>query len=58
MSAFVLYVAGFLVLLGGVIYGALLLHAPHAWIAVGALVIVGLGIMSAVSHTKQKDPPT
>jgi hypothetical protein len=58
MSAFVLYVAGFLVLLGGVIYGAFLLHVPHAWIAVGALVVVGLGIMSAVSQTKQKDPPT
>jgi hypothetical protein len=58
MSAFVLYVAGFLVLLGGLIYGAFLLHVPHAWIGVGALVVVGLGIMSAVSHTKQKDPPT
>jgi len=58
MSAFVLYVAGFVVLAGGLIYGAFLLHVPHAWIGVGALVLVGLGIMSAVSHTKQKDPPT
>jgi len=58
MSAFVLYVAGFLVLLGGLVYGAFLLHVPHAWIGVGALVIIGLGLMSAVARTKQRDPPS
>ena len=57
MSAFMLYVGGFFVLLGGLIYGAVLLHAPHTWIAVGALVMIGLGVMSAVSHTKQRDAP-
>ncbi|MDE2265756.1 MAG: hypothetical protein KGL29_07645 [Alphaproteobacteria bacterium] len=58
MSAFMLYVAGFIVLLGGLVYGAFLLHVPQTWIGVGALVIVGFGIMSAVSHTKQRDPPS
>jgi uncharacterized membrane protein len=58
MSAFALYAAGFAVLLGGLVYGAFLLHVPHTWIVVGALVIVGFGIMSAVSHTKQRDPPS
>jgi hypothetical protein len=58
MSAFALYVAGFAVLLGGLIYGAFLLHVPHTWIVVGALVIVGFGIMSAVSRTKTRDPPS
>jgi hypothetical protein len=57
MSAFSLYVAGFFILLGGLIYGAFLLHIPHTWIGVGALVVVGLGIMSAVSRTKQRDAP-
>ena len=58
MSAFVLYVAGFVILLGGLVYGAFLLHVPHTWIIVGALVMVGLGVMSAVSHTKQRDAPS
>jgi len=58
MSAFVLYVAGFIVLLGGLVYGAFLLHVPHTWIIVGALVLVGLGVMSAVSRTKQRDAPS
>jgi len=57
MSAFSLYVIGFIALLGGLCYGAYLLNVPNTWIGVGALVMTGLGIMSAVSHTKQRDPP-
>jgi hypothetical protein len=57
MSAFVLYVAGFVILLGGLVYGAFLLHVPQTWIGVGALVMIGLGIMMAVSRTKQRDTP-
>jgi len=57
MSAFALYVLGFVVLLGGLIYGAFLLHVPQTWIIVGGLVMVGLGVMSAVSRTKQRDVP-
>jgi hypothetical protein len=56
MSSFMLYVLGFAVLLGGLGYGAYLLHVPQTWIVVGALVIVGLGIMSAVTRTKMRDP--
>jgi hypothetical protein len=57
MSSFGLYVLGFVVLLGGVGYGAYLLHVPHTWIIVGALVIIGIGIMSAVTRTRRRDPP-
>ena len=57
MTAFALYVLGFIVLLAGLIYGAWLVHIPHTWIVVGALVLIGMGIMSAVSRTKRRDPP-
>ena len=57
MSSFALYVVGFIVLVGGLLYGAYLIHIPHTWIIVGALVFIGLGIMSAVSRTKRRDPP-
>lgn len=44
-------------MIAGLIYGATLLHiAPH-WIAVGALVLVGLAILKGVQATRQKDPP-
>jgi hypothetical protein len=58
MSAFMLYVIGFIILLGGLIYGAYLIHVPQTWIIVGSLVVVGLGVMSAVSRTKRRDPPS
>ncbi len=48
---------GFAVLLGGFGYGADPLHVPQTWIIVGALIIVGIGvIMSAVTRTKMRDP--
>ncbi|HWD50717.1 MAG TPA: hypothetical protein VG309_12370 [Rhizomicrobium sp.] len=58
MSAFLLYVLGFIVLLAGLIYGAVLIHIPQTWIIVGTLVLIGFGIMSAVSQTKRRDPPS
>ena len=58
MSAFMLYIIGFIILLGGLIHGAFLIHVPQTWIIVGALIIVGIGVMSAVSHTKRRDPPS
>ena len=57
MSAFSLYVFGFFVALAGLAYGAYLLHVPQTWIGVGALIMIGLGLMSAVSHTKRRDGP-
>jgi hypothetical protein len=58
MSSFALYVLGFFVLIAGLGYGAYLVHVPHTWIIVGALVIIGIGIMSAVTRTKRRDPPS
>lgn len=58
MSAFMIYVFGFFVLLIGLIYGAFLLHIPQVWIGVGALIVLGFGVMSAVSHTKRRDLPS
>ncbi len=57
MTAFQLYVIGFIVMLGGLGYGAYLLDVPPTWIGVGALVLLGAGVMSAVAHTKRKDAP-
>ena len=50
--SFILFVVGFFVLLAGIAYGAYLLSVPEAWIIVGALVLVGAGIMSSGSHIK------
>jgi len=54
--SFGLYAMGFAILIGGLIYGAHLIHMPGQWIAVGAIVLLGVGILSAVKATRQKDP--
>ncbi len=54
--SFGLYLVGFLIVIGGLIYAAVLLHVPAQWIAVGAIVLVGLGILTGVQTTRQKDP--
>lgn len=53
--SFGLYVIGFLILIGGLAYGAALLHIPAHWIVVGAVVLLGFGILTGVKNTRQKD---
>jgi hypothetical protein len=54
--SFLLYIAGFLIVIGGLIYGALIVHLPAHWIVVGAVVLLGAGILTGVKATRQKDP--
>jgi hypothetical protein len=54
--SFGLYATGFAIVIAGLIYGAYLIHMPGRWIAVGAIVMLGVGILSAVKATRQKDP--
>ena len=55
MPSFVLYAFGFLILLGGLVYGAVLLHVPQQWIIAGTLVMLGFGITTGVVKTRSKD---
>jgi hypothetical protein len=54
--SFGLYSIGFAILIGGLIYGAVLVHIPGHWIAVGAIVLIGFGILKGVKATRQRDP--
>jgi hypothetical protein len=54
--SFALYVIGYLIVIGGLTWGANLMHMPVRWIAVGDIVLVGLGILTGVKNTRQKDP--
>ena len=50
-----LYIFGFVIIVAGLIYGAFLLHVPPQWIAAGALVLIGIGVVKGVKATRQKD---
>jgi hypothetical protein len=54
--SFGLYAIGFAILIAGLTYAAYLVHMPAHWIVVGAIVLLGVGILSAVKATRQKDP--
>ena len=54
--SFGLYSIGLVLMIGGLIYGAHLLHVPAHWIVVGAIVLLGLGVLTGVKATRQKDP--
>ncbi|MGI9140979.1 MAG: hypothetical protein ACR2GJ_07725 [Gemmatimonadaceae bacterium] len=58
MSSFSTYMIGFVVLVLGLAVAAYLVNLPAMWIAVGVIVLIGLGILMATSRTKPKDPPT
>lgn len=57
MSAFAAYMIGAVVLAIGLGIGAHLVGVPPVWIGVGALIILGAGIMSAAAKTKRRDAP-
>ena len=41
----------------GAAVGAYLLNVPPMWITVGVIILIGLGILTATSRTKPRDPP-
>jgi cadmium resistance protein CadD (predicted permease) len=53
--SFGIYAGGYAILICGLIYAAHLMHVPTQWIAAGAVVLFGIGILSAVKATRQKD---
>jgi hypothetical protein len=54
--SFGLYAIGLVIVIVGLIYGAYLVHMPAHWIGVCAAVLLGLGILTGVKATRQKDP--
>jgi len=53
--SFGIYLGGIILVLGGLVYAAAILHAPLPWIVVGALVALGIGIVAAVKATRMRD---
>lgn len=54
--SFSLYLVGYVILIIGLAIGANMLHVPPRWIGVGVLVMIGIGILTGVANTRQKDP--
>jgi hypothetical protein len=46
---------GYLIVIGGLTYGAVLMHVPAHWIVVGGIVLTGLAIVTGVKATRPRD---
>lgn len=55
--SFALYMLGFLIFMAGLIWAAVMAGVPQLYIGIGTLILLGIGIFSAVSKTRSKDPP-
>lgn len=55
--SFALYMIGFLIVIAGLAWGAMVAGVPQTYILIGAVVLLGIGILSAVKRTRPKDPP-
>jgi hypothetical protein len=56
MSSFATYLIGFIILIVGLAVAAYLLNVPSTWIVVGVIVLIGIGVLSATTRTKMRDP--
>jgi hypothetical protein len=54
---FTMYLLGTFIVVGALAYGANRLGVSSTWILVGAAIVLGFGIMTGVTKTRQKDPP-
>jgi hypothetical protein len=53
--SFALYLIGYVVVIIGLGIGAHMMHVPPRWIGVGVVILAGLGIVSGVARTRQRD---
>ena len=53
--SFGLYVIGFVIMIIGLAFAANMMNVPPRFIGVGVEILVGLGIVSGVARTRQRD---
>ena len=54
--SFALYALGYVIVIGGVAYMAHLMHLPQHRIVAIVIILLGVGIVTGVTNTRQKDP--
>lgn len=53
--SFGIYLVGFLLVIVGLIYSAVILHVATHWIVAGAVILLGLALLKGVQATRGKD---
>ena len=55
MSNLAIFIIGFVILIGGLAYGASMAGMSPQWIAVGVAVLAGVGVVMGVTKTRIKE---
>ena len=56
--SFLLYMIGFIVFIAGLAWLATVAGVAQTYVVIGAVILLGIGIFTAASKTRSKDPPT
>ena len=56
--SFPIYLFGFALVIGGIAWGLSVAGVPTLYIVIACVIMLGLGILTGVARTRQKDPPT
>lgn len=55
--SFPIYLVGFLIVIGGIAWGLSVVGVPTLYIMIACVIMVGIGIVTGVAKTRQKDSP-
>jgi hypothetical protein len=54
---FWIYLVGFVIVIAGVAWGLSVMGVATKFIMIACVILFGLGVLTAVTRTRQKDPP-
>jgi hypothetical membrane protein len=55
--SFALYLIGFILFIAGLAWLAAVMGVSQTYIMIGAVILLGIGIFTAATRTRSKDPP-
>ncbi len=56
--SFALYLTGFLIFIAGVAWGLVTAGVPGLYVAIGSVILLGIGMFTGVARTRGKDTST
>ncbi|MFC4453131.1 hypothetical protein [Deinococcus sonorensis] len=57
MSNFAIYMIGIVVLIIALFFAGNTFGWPQSYVIIGAIILLGIGILAGVTSTKRRDPP-
>jgi len=56
--SFGLYLVGFVIVIAGVAWGMTAVHISSTWVMITCVILLGIGILTAVTNERSRDRPS